>query len=56
MVLINNYFRSMIGSPFGGTKSSGYGREHHASTMLEFTYSKAIRTPTGQPPIRRWRA
>lgn len=56
MVLVNNYFRSMIGSPFGGTKSSGFGREHHASTLLEFSYPKAIRVPSGRTPIRRWRA
>src|SRR5690606_24261539 len=55
VVYLNNYFRAMLGSPFGGTKSSGYGREHHASTLLEFTYPKVIRYPTGREPINKWR-
>lgn len=56
MVFVNNYLRSMIGSPFGGTKSSGYGREHHSSTLMEFSYPKAIRVPTARQPVRLWRA
>jgi acyl-CoA reductase-like NAD-dependent aldehyde dehydrogenase len=27
MVLVNNYFRGMLATSFGGTKHSGYGRE-----------------------------
>lgn len=28
MVFVNNYFCGILGAPFGGTKHSGYGREH----------------------------
>lgn len=54
IVFINNYNRMVLGTPFGGTKSSGYGREHCADTLKEFTYPKAIRTPTGRAPIPQW--
>lgn len=54
IVFINNYNRAMLGTPFGGTKSSGYGREHCADTLKEFSYSKAIRTPTGRVPVPVW--
>jgi acyl-CoA reductase-like NAD-dependent aldehyde dehydrogenase len=37
--LINNYFRGVIGTPFGGTKHSGYGREHAIETLREFGLS-----------------
>lgn len=56
IVFINNYNRIVLGTPFGGTKSSGYGREHCAATLNEFTYAKAIRTPTGRVPVPEWRA
>ena len=56
IVFVNNYNRIVIGTPFGGTKSSGYGREHCAATLNEFTYSKAIRTPTGRVPVPEWKA
>lgn len=54
IVFINNYNRMVLGTPFGGTKSSGYGREHCADTLKEFTYPKAIRTPTGRVPVPEW--
>ncbi|MBY6264413.1 aldehyde dehydrogenase [Azospirillum sp. 412522] len=56
IIFINNYNRVVIGTPFGGTKSSGYGREHCAATLNEFTYAKAIRTPTGRVPVPEWKA
>jgi acyl-CoA reductase-like NAD-dependent aldehyde dehydrogenase len=56
MVLINNYFRGMMGTPFGGTKHSGFGREHAIETMREFTYPKTIRFPSGLGDIPSWRA
>ena len=55
MVLINNYFRGMLGTPFGGTKHSGYGREHALATLQEFGYTKMIRFPSGTGAIPAWR-
>ena len=55
MVLINNYFRGMLGTPFGGTKHSGYGREHAIQTLQEFGYTKMIRFPSGTGTIPTWR-
>jgi acyl-CoA reductase-like NAD-dependent aldehyde dehydrogenase len=55
MVLINNYFRGMLGTPFGGTKHSGYGREHAIATLQEFGYTKMIRFPSGTGTLPIWR-
>jgi len=56
MVFINNYFRGVIGTPFGGTKHSGYGREHAIATLREFSYTKMVRFPSGLGTIPSWRA
>jgi len=56
LIFINNYNRMVMGTPFGGTKSSGYGREHCAETLHEFSYAKAIRIPTGRTPLPQWKA
>ncbi|MFE3876313.1 aldehyde dehydrogenase family protein [Kitasatospora sp. NPDC059146] len=56
MVLVNNYFRGLLGTPFGGTKHSGYGREHAIDTLREFTYQKSVRFPTGLATVPTWRA
>jgi acyl-CoA reductase-like NAD-dependent aldehyde dehydrogenase len=56
VIFINNYFRSFLGSPFGGTKASGYGREHAAETLNEFSYSKALRVPSGFGKVPQWDA
>jgi acyl-CoA reductase-like NAD-dependent aldehyde dehydrogenase len=56
MVLVNNYFRGMLGTPFGGTKHSGFGREHAIETLREFTFAKMIRVPSGLGTIPSWRA
>jgi acyl-CoA reductase-like NAD-dependent aldehyde dehydrogenase len=56
MVFINNYFRGILGTPFGGTKHSGYGREHAIETLREFTHTKMIRFPSGLGTIPQWRA
>ena len=54
IVFVNNYNRIVLGTPFGGTKSSGYGREHCVDTLKEFSYPKAIRVPTGRTPVPEW--
>jgi acyl-CoA reductase-like NAD-dependent aldehyde dehydrogenase len=56
MVFINNYFRGVLGTPFGGTKRSGYGREHAIETLREFSYTKMVRFPSGLGTIPAWRA
>lgn len=54
MTLINNYNRAILGSPFGGIKASGYGREHCAETLKEYGYTKLLRVPNGLNDIPRW--
>lgn len=55
VMYINNFVRSGgSGSPFGGTKASGYGRERAAMTMNEFTYAKALRMPSGLGEMPQW--
>jgi len=54
VVFANSYNRAILGTPFGGTKASGYGREHAVQTLREFARPKAIRVPSGQGPVPRW--
>ncbi len=56
VVLINNYNRAFLGTPFGGFKDSGYGREHAIESLLEFTRTKNIREPSGTGTIPEWAA
>jgi len=56
MAFINNYFRGTQGTPFGGTKHSGYGREHAIETLREYSYTKIVRYPSGLGTIPEWRA
>ena len=56
VVMINNYSRAFLGSPFGGVRWSGQGREHAVETLAEFTWTKSIRTPSGLGEIPTWPA
>ena len=56
VVMINNYNRAFLGTPFGGFGDSGYGREHAIESLLEFTRTKTIREPSGLGPIPEWAA
>lgn len=54
VVLVNNYFRALLGTPFGGVKDSGYGREHWIGTLREWSRVKNVRFPSGLSPIPAW--
>ena len=55
MVFVNNYTRrTFIGSPFGGVKGSGYGREYAQETLHEFVRAKNVRFPSGRGVIGGW--
>jgi acyl-CoA reductase-like NAD-dependent aldehyde dehydrogenase len=56
VVMINNYNRAFLGTPFGGFGDSGYGREHAIESLLEFTRTKSVREPSGMAPIPEWPA
>lgn len=54
IVYVNNYHRAGIGIPFGGTKHSGFGREHAWDTLREYGYSKTLRLVSGPEPVPAW--
>ena len=49
LVLANNFNRVLNngGTPHGGVKASGFGREHTLDTVREFGHTKTLRIPTG---------
>lgn len=57
VVLVNNYFRGVLGTPFGGVKDSRHGREQWIRTLREWSQIKNIRYPSGlEGPLPQWRA
>jgi acyl-CoA reductase-like NAD-dependent aldehyde dehydrogenase len=55
MIFVNNYMRrAFLGSPFGGVKGSGFGRENATETLKEFVRSKNVRFPSGKEPVPTW--
>lgn len=54
MVFLNNYNRMALGTPFGGTKASGFGREHCIETLKDYTWAKNMRYPTGLSAVGEW--
>ncbi|KAI1340556.1 dehydrogenase [Xylariaceae sp. FL0016] len=55
MVWVNNYKRDVLGTPFGGVKYSGYGREHCIETLYDWTQPKAVHAVSGMGNVQPWR-
>jgi len=41
-IFINNYFGGGVGTPFGGYKKSGFGREKGMEALLSYTQVKNV--------------
>lgn len=54
VVFVNNYNRAFLGTPFGGNRNSGYGREHAVQTLREFQKTKSVRLPSGLGEVPVW--
>ncbi|MFC4438982.1 MULTISPECIES: aldehyde dehydrogenase family protein [Natrialbaceae] len=50
-VWVNQYFGTVPGTPFGGYKRSGVGRECAAETIGEYTQSKAVSVALEEPDL-----
>lgn len=46
----------MLGTPFGGVKHSGYGREHCPETLLEWSRPKTVHSVSGIGEVPKWRS
>ena len=55
MMFINKFSWSDANLPFGGIKSSGYGRELGDMGIEEFVNKKRVRTVTMDAPLPTWR-
>lgn len=56
IVLIDNYYRNLLGTPFGGVKQSGYERERCFQTLREYSHPKNIRFASGLGARATWPA
>lgn len=54
VVFINNYNRMFLGTPFGGNRASGHGREHAVETLREYSRTKSVRTLSGVGTLPTW--
>ncbi|WP_224449417.1 aldehyde dehydrogenase family protein [Haloprofundus salilacus] len=50
-VWVNQYFGTVPGTPFGGFKQSGIGRECAAEALAEYTQSKAVNVALDVPSL-----
>jgi aldehyde dehydrogenase (NAD+) len=50
-VWVNQYFGTVPGTPFGGFKQSGIGRECAKSTVAEYTRAKAVNVALDDPGL-----
>lgn len=56
MVFVNNYNRGVLGTPFGGVKNSGFGREHCIEALRAWAQPKLIKQPSGMAAQPGWQA
>jgi acyl-CoA reductase-like NAD-dependent aldehyde dehydrogenase len=54
VVWVNRWFDTPPGSPMGGVKASGFGRELCAETLLEYSAPKTINVSLSNERPRLW--
>jgi acyl-CoA reductase-like NAD-dependent aldehyde dehydrogenase len=54
VVFVNSYSRALLGTPFGGSRLSGYGREGAHQTLAEYGHTKGLRLPSGVGVTPHW--